>query len=129
MACRRTVRTPVNENIISATVERELLRSSHNITRELVPSQPTVLEVLHDSQFHPNHYSRRQFIKLLRREHTATFLFYSKFCGRKKRNLGLTMHSASTTVTSGHKIMLAVSAAASVLVLLTSWTLSYIPFC
>ena len=66
------IRTPLNENVITAYVERELLRISHNIPRELRTSQSTVFEVLRDSQLHPYHYSKTQFMKLLRREHTAT---------------------------------------------------------
>jgi len=83
VGCRRTVRTPVNENVIIAYVERELLRSSHNIPGELRTSQPTVFEVLRDSQSHPYHYSKRQFIKLLRRAHTAT-LFQHKVLWTKE---------------------------------------------
>jgi hypothetical protein len=63
VGCRRSVRTPVNENVITTIVERELLRSSYNTPRELGTCQPTVFEVLRDSQLHPYHYSKRQFTK------------------------------------------------------------------
>jgi hypothetical protein len=54
----RTVRTPANEDVIIAAVEREPWRSSRDIARELRLSQPSVLEVLYDDQLHPYHYSR-----------------------------------------------------------------------
>jgi hypothetical protein len=54
----RTVRTPANEDAIISAVEREPWRSSHEIERELGLSQPGVLEVLHEDQLHPYHYSR-----------------------------------------------------------------------
>jgi hypothetical protein len=54
----RTVRTPANEDAKIAAVEREPWRSSRDIARELGLSQPRVLEVLHDNQLNPYHYSR-----------------------------------------------------------------------
>jgi hypothetical protein len=84
----RTVRPPANEDAITAAVEREPWRSSRDIARELGLSQPRVLEVLHDDQLHPYHYSRgahlfpddrflrMQFCEWLRHQHAADELFW-----------------------------------------------------
>jgi hypothetical protein len=53
----RTVRTPANEDAITAAVEREPWKSSRDIARELGLSQQRGLEVLHDDQLHSYHYS------------------------------------------------------------------------
>jgi hypothetical protein len=55
---QRTVRTQGNEDTIVAAVEREPWRSSRDIARELRLSEPSVLEVQHDDQLRPDHYSR-----------------------------------------------------------------------
>jgi hypothetical protein len=47
------VRTPANEDIINAGVEREPWRSTLDIAREVGLSQSKILEVLHDDQVHP----------------------------------------------------------------------------
>jgi hypothetical protein len=52
------VRTPTNEDAITADVERDPWRSSRDIARELGLSQPRVPEALHGEQLHPYHYSR-----------------------------------------------------------------------
>jgi hypothetical protein len=51
----RAVRTPDNEDDTITTVSLKRQRRSRDIARELGVSQPTVLEVLHDEQYH---YSR-----------------------------------------------------------------------
>jgi hypothetical protein len=83
----RTVRTPANEDATIAALEREPWRSSRDIAREFGLSQPKVLEVLHDCQLHPYHYSRSahlfpddrplgiQFCEWLRHQHSADELF------------------------------------------------------
>jgi hypothetical protein len=53
----QTTRTPASEDAIFAAVEREPRGISRDITRELRPSQPRVLEVPHHDQLHPYHYS------------------------------------------------------------------------
>lgn len=49
----RTVRTPANEDTATAGVEK---LTRHGARTAL--SQPKVLEVLHDDQLHPHHFSR-----------------------------------------------------------------------
>jgi hypothetical protein len=82
-----TVRTPANEDAIIAAVEREPWESSRDIARELGLPQPRVLEVLHDDQMHPYHYSRSahlfpddrplrmQYCAWLRHQHAADEFF------------------------------------------------------
>jgi hypothetical protein len=79
----RTIRTPANEDAITAAVGREPWRSSRDIARESGLSQQRVLEVLHDDQLQPYHYSRSaylfsddrprrmQFCEWLRNQHAA----------------------------------------------------------
>jgi hypothetical protein len=93
------VRTPINEDSTIATVIREPWRSSRNVARELVLIQPVVLEVLHDYQLHPCHYSRNarreyrqpqmQFYEWLRHENTAASSPYIIFWWQKRRVLRL----------------------------------------
>jgi hypothetical protein len=79
--------TPDNENAIITAVEQQTWRSSSDIAHKLGLSQPRVLEVLYDIQFHPYHYLRSthlfpdscplqiQLCKWLRYKHTADDLF------------------------------------------------------
>jgi hypothetical protein len=114
----RTVRTPANEDAILAAVEREPWRSSRDIVRELGLSQPRVLEILHDDQLHPYHYSRSthlfpdivlygsNFANCYDINTLRMSSFYTTFCGQMKRVLRVRACSMSTTVTSGHGIIL-----------------------
>jgi hypothetical protein len=50
--------TQANENVIIPAIECETWRNSRHIGRELGLSQPRVLEILHDAELLPHHYSR-----------------------------------------------------------------------
>jgi hypothetical protein len=52
-----TVRTPLNEDIIIVSAEREPWRSSRDTAGELGRSHPRVLRVLHDNQMLPYHHT------------------------------------------------------------------------
>jgi hypothetical protein len=139
----RTARTPTNEDATTAAVEREPWRSSCDIARKLGLSQPRVLEVLHDDQLHPYydsrsaHVSRRcNFVNGYDINTLRMSSFYITFCGQTKRVLRVRVRSASTTVTSGHGIILMLSAnvgiksaSASAFGLVSSGTLSWAPIC
>jgi hypothetical protein len=58
--CPRSVQTLVTEDAIIAAVEREPLRSSRAIARELGLPQVFVLNVLYDDELHPYHCSQNQ---------------------------------------------------------------------
>jgi hypothetical protein len=144
----RTVRTPANEDGIIAAVEREPWISSRDIAWELEISQPRVLEVLHDDQLHLYHYSRSAHLfsddRPLQTQYANGYdtntlrmsSFCTTFCGQTKRVLHVRVCSTSTTVTSGHGIILMVSAnvgilsaTASAFGLVSSGTLSWAPIC
>jgi hypothetical protein len=144
----RTVQTPANEDDIITVVEREPWRSSRDIARELGLSQQRVLEVLHDDQLHPYHYCGAnicfQTIVLYRCNFANRYdintlrmsSFYTTFCGQRKRDLRVRVCSTSTAVTSGHGLILMLSAnvgiksaSASAFGLVSSGSLSWAPIC
>jgi hypothetical protein len=88
---QRNMPTQANENAIIPATECEAWRNSRDIGWELGLSQPRVLEILHDAELLPHHYSRSadlfpdgcnsadNYINTLR-----VSSFYLKFCGQTK---------------------------------------------
>jgi hypothetical protein len=97
-------------------VECEAWRSSQDVARQLGLSQPRVLEVRRDDQLRPNHLlvectsvsGKNAFYGYINTLWMCPF--YVTFCGQKKHALRVRMCSPYTTVTSGHWVILMLSA-------------------
>jgi hypothetical protein len=116
-----TAREPANEDVIPAAAERKLWRSSRDIAQELGLSQPRVIEVLHDDQLHPYNFLRSALlfpgdrpIQLLfcecLQQHNADKPFLLTPCGEMKHVLRVRVCSSFTAATSGHGMILMLSA-------------------
>jgi hypothetical protein len=103
--------TPANEDAKIAAMERMPLGSSHDIARKL-GSHPRALEVLHDDQLDP--YICLQTIAFFgcnsANGYDSNTVWMRSFCitssGNTRHVLRVRVCSASTTVTSGHRLIL-----------------------
>jgi hypothetical protein len=100
------IRTPANEDTITAAVEQKPWRSSCDITWELGLAQLRDIKLLHDNQLHPHHYLQNaflfpddyipwmQFAKWLH-QHTVDEIFCIAFCGQTTHVLHMRVCSAT----------------------------------
>jgi hypothetical protein len=123
-----SVRTQSLKNPQISYGAREPPRSSHEITRELRLPKPKFLEVIHDVQVHPYHYSRSghlfprdrllrmQLFRRLLHQYVADEYFHIilVYCEQTNRVLRVRVCWMSSGVTYGHRIILVLSASGGI---------------